>query len=178
MVKMNFMWIAIVLVLALLLGGCAGGDGNETSAPTQSQSQPTTTPIGHAFSYQDVTFGVGMDADAVAKALGEPKSRDVTPSCAFADGNDIVYVYDDFKISADDNAGFERIYCVTLTTDLAETDKGICIGSTADEVTAAYGEPTEKTDAGLFYLKDGVELQFFIADGTVERIQYYDASFL
>lgn len=171
-------WIILALVLSLSLFGCAKDAGNTPDSPTQSTKvEPSPTPIGYGFTYDGVTFGIGMDAEKAIEALGAPKSEDKTESCAFG-GFDIVYTYDNFKISANDEHGFQRIYCVTLINDMAETAKGICCGSTSDDVIAAYGEPTSSNAAGMYYEKDGMELQFLMKDGAVDKIQYYDASAL
>jgi hypothetical protein len=115
--------------------------------------------------------GIGMKADGVLDALGEAKSRVVSASCAFG-GNDIVYDYRSVKISANDEEGFERVYCVELVDDMAQTEEGIKIGATAEAVTAAYGEPTTSNAGGVIYTKGGVELRFLMKDGKVTSIQY------
>ena len=169
-------WIVLALVLALTLCGCAKtDDGAATPTQPTTQVNPSESPIGYGFTYNGVTFGIGMDADKVIAALGEPKSEEKTASCAFG-GNDIVYTYDNFKISANDENGFNRIYGIQLLNDMAETQKGIYKDCSAADVTAAYGEATSSNAAGLYYAKDGMELQFMLKDGAVDRIQYIDSS--
>ena len=167
--------IVLAMILALGMFGCAKNE--DTGATTQPTIQvtPGTSPIGYGFTYNGVTFGIGMDADAVIAALGEPKSQEKTASCAFG-GYDIVYTYDNFKISANDENGFNRIYGIQLINDMAETQENIYTGCMAEEVIAKYGDPTSSNAAGLYYAKDGMELQFMLKDGAVDKIQYIDSS--
>lgn len=166
----------LALVLSLGLFGCSKAeDGAAESTLPTTQVVPSESPIGYGFTYNGVTFGIGMDASKVIAALGTPKSENKTASCAFG-GYDIAYTYDNFVISANDENGFNRIYCIALINDMAETQKGIYSGCSAEEVTAAYGEPTESNAAGLYYAKDGMELQFMLSDGVVTGIQYFDSS--
>lgn len=169
--------LILALIAAMLLCACSGG-GNETTTtqPTQSQTQPqqqgpAKDPVGYTFTYEGVQFGVGMDGAEVFKALGDPKDRAVTESCAFG-GNDIVYDYRSVKISANDEEGYEKIYCIELVDDMAQTEKGIKVGSTDAQVTEAYGEPATTNAGGVIYTKDGMELRILMKDGKVTNIQY------
>jgi hypothetical protein len=166
-------FIALSLVLLTLLALCAcGADTNETQPSTTAPNQTATdTPMGYPMTYNNVTFGIGMKADGVLDALGEAKSRVVSASCAFG-GNDIVYDYQSVKISANDENGYEMIYCIELVDDMAQTQKGIKIGSTKDAVIAAYGDATKTVGVNLLYEKDGMELRFLLKNDKVTSIQY------
>lgn len=165
--------VVMALIAAMLLCACGGGD-EDTTQPSDSvfaSSQPSAGPIGYTVTYDGVQFGVDMDAAAVVEALGQAKDRAVTESCAFG-GNDIVYDYQSVKISTNDENGYERIYCIELADDMAQTEEGIKIGSSADAITAAYGEATTTNAGGFIYSKDGMELRFLLKDGKVTSIQY------
>lgn len=169
-------WIALILIFAMALCACGGNDapgagGSSTPTATVSGTNPSDTPLGYSFTYNNVTFGVGMDAAPVLEALGETKSRVVSASCAFG-GNDIVYDYQSVKISTNDETGNEMIYCIELVDDQAQTQKNLKIGAAADAVTAAYGDATKTNAGGLIYEKDGMELRFLLKNGKVSSIQY------
>ena len=162
--------ICIVLALICVFALCACG---ETENPTTTK--PTTgnhdTPRGYLFTYNGTEFGVDMKMDSVLAKLGEPKSKYTSESCAFG-GSDTVYYYSSIQISTNDELGYERIYSIYLEDDLVSTQKGISVGSTADAVKAAYGEPINATDNMLVYGKAGMTLRFNLKDGAVSTILY------
>lgn len=166
----KFSLIAVFLIAAMVLCACGGGAPQSTEGSEQG-GQVQEGPVGYTFTYDDVQMGVDMDAADVLEALGEAKSRVVSASCAFG-GNDIVYDYQSVKISTNDELGYERIYCIEVVDDMAQTEKGIKIGSASDAVTAAYGEPTTTNAGGVIYEKDGMQLRFLMKDGKVTSIQY------
>lgn len=170
MKKLVLTLLALIVVLSLCACGSDAPDTQPTDGSTQGDA-PATGPVGYTFTYEGTKFGVDMDAAAVVAALGEAKDRAVTESCAFG-GNDIVYDYRSVKISTNDELGYERIYCIELVDDMAQTEEGIKIGSDADAITAAYGEATTTNAGGVIYSKDGMELRFLLKDGKVTSIQY------
>lgn len=164
----------MALILSVSLCACAGGNEggpkpSESTAPTGQQTP--AGPVGYTVTYGGVRFGLDMDAASVIKELGEASDRAVTESCAFS-GYDIVYDYRSVKISTNDELGYERIYCIELMDDMAQTEEGIKIGSTADAVNAAYGDPSSTNSAGVIYAKDGMELRIFLKNDKVTAIQY------
>jgi hypothetical protein len=168
--------ILTMLVIAMLCA-CGGNstDNNTTPKDTSpSSNTPNTTPTGYLFTYNGVQFGVDMAADAVLTQLGEAKDKHTTESCAFG-GEDTVYYYSSIQISTNNELGYERIYSIYLEDDLVATEKGICVGNTADDVRNAYGEPSAKsTDTCLIYEKDSMSLSFNLTDGLVSTILYND----
>ena len=115
-----------------------------------------------------------MIADDVLAQLGDAKDQYTSESCAFG-GEDTVYYYNSIQVSTNNEYGYERIYSIYLEDDLVSTEEGICVGSTADDVKAAYGEPSAKsTDVCLIYEKDGMTLNFNLVDGVVSTILYND----
>lgn len=169
----RYMLIALALMMVLSL--CACGDDPATTEPagsTNSSVTPSTTPKGYTFTYNGTQFGVDMAVDSVLTKLGEPKDKYTSQSCAFG-GEDTVYYYSSIQISTNNEQGYERIYSIYLEDDLVSTEKGICIGNTADQVKAAYGEAdAASSDSCLIYSKDGMSLRFNLTDGKVSSILY------
>lgn len=168
-------YMLIVLALMMVLSLCACGEDANTTEPagtTGGNVTPSTTPKGYTFTYNATQFGVDMAVDSVLTKLGEPKDKAVSASCAFG-GEDTVYYYSSIQISTNDEQGYERIYSIYLEDDLVSTEKNICIGNTADQVKAAYGEAdAASSDACLIYSKDGMSLRFNLKDGKVTSILY------
>ena len=165
--------------MALVLGLCACGT-DDTSAATDpttattggDKNPPSTTPVGYLFTYNDYQFGVGMAVEAVLEKLGEPQTKIESESCAFG-GQDNVYYYNGILISTNDEDGYEKIYSIYLQDDTKATEKGICVGNTAEQVKSAYGEPSEASgETCLVYAKDGMYLKFNLKDGKVSSIDY------
>ena len=172
----KFAAILMILTMVLALCACGGTETPNTTEPTQNNNQSTgsTTPAGYTFTYNGYQFGVDMIADAVLENLGEPKDQYTSESCAFG-GEDTVYYYNSIQVSSNNELGYERIYSIYLEDDLVSTEEGICVGSTADAVKSAYGEPgANSTDVCLIYEKDGMTLNFNLVDGVVSTILYND----
>lgn len=166
--------LTIVLAALLLLTMCAcGADPNPTDPQqTTGGNTPSATPVGYTFTYNGYQFGVDMAVDTVLAKLGTPKDQYTSASCAFG-GEDTVYYYSSIQISANDEQGYNRIYSIYLEDDLVSTEKGICIGNTAEQVKTAYGNPdSTSTDSCLVYPKDGMKLKFMLDDGKVSSILY------
>lgn len=168
---------AIVLALTMVFALCAcsnSSDSGNTGATNPPAKEVSTTPCGYLFTYNDYQFGVDMASEAVITALGEPKDKYTSASCAFG-GEDTVYYYSSIQISTNNEDGYERIYSIYLEDDLVSTEEGICVGSTADDVKAAYGEPgANSTENCLVYEKDTMTLSFNLTDGVVSTILYND----
>ena len=174
MKKIFCMLLAILMLLALCACGEQGNnnDGGQTTTTT-APSVPTDDgkPLGYSFTYNGQQFGLNMKMDDVKALIGEPTKSNTSDSCAF-NGTDTTHYYDSFRVTTSDDRGYEWIYEITLTDDLVETEEGIYIGATADEVTAKYGVSEGTSDALMTYSKDGMKLMFVITDGVVTAIRY------
>ena len=171
---------AILLALTVMLALCACGGSADTTPDVTTdpgkEMNPVikTEPSGYLFTYNGYQFGVDMPAEDVIASLGEPKDKYTSESCAFG-GEDTVYYYSSIQVSTNNEYGYERIYSIYLEDDLVSTEKGICVGSTAEDVKNAYGEPGDKsTDVCLVYEKETMTLSFNLVDGVVSTILYND----
>lgn len=173
----KFAAIVLALTMVLALGACGNTQTPATTTQPNQKENPntgSTTPAGYTFTYHDYQFGVDMIADDVLANLGEPKDQYTSESCAFG-GEDTVYYYNSIQVSTNNEYGYERIYSIYLEDDLVSTEEGICVGSTAEDVKSAYGEPgANSTDICLIYEKDGMTLNFNMVDGKVSTILYND----
>lgn len=168
--------IFLALTMVLTLCACGSAETPDVTEPPQNANQNTgsTTPVGYTFTYNGYQFGVDMIADDVLANLGEPKDEYTSESCAFG-GEDTVYYYNSIQVSTNNEYGYERIYSIYLEDDLVSTEEGISVGSTAEDVKSAYGEPGDKsTDVCLIYEMDGMTLNFNLVDGLVSTILYND----
>lgn len=168
----------LVLTMAFTLTGCGSDTPTEapaTAAPTQAGQ------TGAGITEADTTFGInGVDValdgsiDAVITALGDPLDVKSELSC-HGEGDDKTYTYNGFVIKSYPKDGEDRVLEVLINDAGIPTSKGIEIGSSIDDVIAAYGD-NYSVIAGKRYVYDagnGKTLRFVTEDNAVVQIDYY-----
>lgn len=150
--------IFIILAALFVLASCDGG-GEEM--------------IKEKFYFESngVRFSVGDGADSVTKALGEARRVSRAESCAGV-GEDIIYIYNGFRILAYSDGGETKITSIELTSDAVSTPEGIGIGDGEDAVIRAYGVPSKRDGKVIEYESGGVKLRFSFSEGSVRSIKY------
>lgn len=135
-----------------------------TEAPAQQTEAPATEAPQNEPNLFDVLKIGGSCADYVA--AHKPTSRVEADSCVVV-GKDIVYTYPDFILRTAVENGVEWIHDLEITGSSIQTKKGIHVGSTEAEVTAAYGAAS---DLGYIYNTAEGELEFEMENGVVKKI--------
>ena len=131
--------------------------------------------VNYSFKSGEVGFSVHHDADAVIEKLGDPIDLVETPSCGGGEEPDREYTYSGFKINTINENGLNKIVKIVLTDDSVSTPEGISIGSSRDEVIAAYGSSfTENATGTLTYTDGTTKLMIGIKDGAVSAIHYVE----
>ena len=183
--------LALTLAAAmLLLAGCGdserviGGDvvnvttgGSQSGESREGQESPQADPApeeifkGYVFKVGDVTVEVDGDAAPVIEALGEPASYFEAASCAF-EGLDKTYTYDAVEIVTYPDGDVDRISTVRILTDAVSTPEGVTIGSTPEDVTAAYGEEYDTIGQQYAYEDGDCLLSVLFQDGKAISVEY------
>ena len=154
----------------------AQGANPQQGAGVEVTVDPNAADTNFAFSYEGVDVIVGTDmnslVDSLAAVAGEPQYFEAA-SCA-GDGMSKTYTYKggSFSISTNPSGNSDIISSIMLNDDTVSTKEGICIGSTADEVTAAYGESSNATETTMTYEKGSSSIVFVLQDGKVNNIIY------
>ena len=128
------------------------------------------------FSYNGVQIPLGAEAAPILTALGGSPKVATTASC-YGDDFDRIYEYTSFQVETYTRDGAEYVMKISVINDIdvnAQTPEGIRIGSGREDVEAAYGTPTEVSDAAMVYLNraGGAKLQILLRNGAVSGIQY------
>ena len=150
----------IVLIAIILLVGCS--------------KSPTTKTDNYYFKLANHKIMMGQEAKALIATLGTPKDRYSSPSCAF-EGDDTVYDYGSYQITTFVLGGVEKFTGVYLIDKTISTKEGIHIGSSLDELVAAYGEKYIERYGSYTYSLGTTDLSFVIVDKVITSISYlYD----
>ena len=123
------------------------------------------------FTVNGVEIVPGVRAEDVLGYLGEHRSMQSTPSCAF-DGEERIYSYSGFDVYTEWENGKEVISRIVLTSDAASTERGVRVGDSVDDVVAAYGRNYDKKGENIEYDGERCDLRFIIRDGVVTSIKY------
>ena len=194
MIHMKRKLFCIAMALALtLLAACGGGkpassggqagsgaQGSQSAAPAASggaEAASSQEAGGWRCAFrtaQGAEIAVNDDMAAALDALGEPQSYFEAESCAF-EGLDKTYTYPGFVITTRPEGDKDFINSIRLTDDSVTTPEGLYIGSTADEVTAVYGESAGEQENYLTFVQDGLSLNFLLENGAVTSIEYLPA---
>lgn len=160
--------------------GSSGGQTSQPGEPGQSaQPNQSAQPGGadvaeYVFRSGEAVVSIDQDMAEVLAALGEPKEYFEAESCAF-EGMDKTYTYSGFVITTRPDGEKDFVNSIALTDDSAATPEGLYIGSSAADVTAAYGECAGATDTFLPYTKGNTSLNFVLSGGKVISIEYLPA---
>ncbi len=149
-----------------------------TFALLSCAEEPVTNPntVTYTVSVKGITLSVDAPSAGLIKALGEPNAFEESPSCAF-EGMDKIYSYSGFEVETYCKNGIDYIAAIQLTDDSLTMEQGVTIGSSAEQVKAAYGVPSSESEAALIYQSDGVKLQFLLRQGKVTNVQLTNVRF-
>jgi len=174
-----------ILLISIMLTGCGSKDNTPDSVegdkPVREETQNDDTgenqskqeeePSGFAFKHNGVTIYMNTDVSPVINALGEPLQYFEAESCAFK-GLDKTYTYAGFEITTYPMDGKDYISSVYLMDDTVSTPEGIYIGSTVDEMIAAYGDDYTQSSGSYTYTKGDSKLQFIANNDEIISITY------
>jgi len=176
----------IILIPAVLLFAACAKDKDTLPESGQTQNtvkedvttedktdgvENTQAEEGFSFKINDVVIPMNVDVAPILEALGEADSYFEAASCAFQ-GLDKIYTYSGFEIYTYPNGEKDYISSVYLKDDSVQTDKGIYIGSSFDDVKKAYGEDYIEKAGEYVYTSGQTRLSFLIEDGYVAAITY------
>jgi len=119
--------------------------------------------------YKGVSIKLDADASEILDKLGKAQSTSELGDCG-GFGAQVKYTYVDIELYTLKNDDGESVDQITLKSDMVSTSKGISVGSTAEEVIDAYGEPTEKSDKDMRYIDGNNVIKFKLEGGAVDDI--------
>lgn len=175
--------IFLLFLASVLLVGCGtkenpADNNNNDNQPTQEDIQTEkdlnnteNEPTGFAFKQKDVTIFMNMDVEPVIKDLGEAMHYFESESCAFK-GLDKYYTYGGFEISTYPLDEKDYVSTIDLMDDSVSTPEGIYLGSTVDDMIAAYGDDYIESSGSYTYVNDDSKLQFVTTDDEIIGITY------
>ncbi len=140
-----------------------------TDPPTEPPAQNNAPEM--SFTFGNGTVNIGENAQGFTAAVPF-NSEEKSPSC-LGNGEDINYYYNDFTLYVwNDNGSYQTIG-IDISGAGASTSRGITIGSSAEQVTAAYGTGYTEENSDFVYRYDGdCSLRFTMSNGTVTFISY------
>lgn len=86
-----------------------------------------------------------------------------------------LYNYGSFQIKTEPDQGAEYIYEMMIVSDgdgKITTDRGVTVGSTAEEVKTACGSPASESVAVLVYSDENGQTEFHLTDSVVTRVVF------
>lgn len=185
----KFLSVMMASVMALSVVACSGGDedtapvvlsgGQASESVSAEGGNGAQNPGGSAeassdayvFTYNGIVIEMNAQADEIIAALGGDPSYFEAPSCAY-EGMDKVYTYNSIVVRSYTRDGVDYIAAVELKDDTVATAEGIRIGSTEEEVRAAYGEDGTEGASGIEYTRGDSFISFIFEDGKVVAITY------
>lgn len=172
--------ILLLLLVVGLLGGC-GSKAKESSNPsvdttkTEDQNEtiaPETKVDGYSFLYEDIKIPMNVDAKEIISRLGESHQYFEAESCAFK-GLDKTYSYSGFELTTYPyNETTDYVSSVYFLDDSVNTEEGIYIGSTVEELLEIYGDDYEGGGNSYTYTKGESAIQFLVMNDEITAITY------
>ena len=166
----------LMLAGVLCLTACGSKEkvieGEGQTAQSGEEGQAGGSGKGYTFSANGITIGMDVDAAPILEKLGDPASYFEAASCAF-EGLDKMYTYSGFEVdtypAAEDK---DCVSAVILKDDSVSTPEGVTIGSTPEDVTAAYGEEYDTIGQQYAYEDGDCLLSVLFQDGKAISVEY------
>lgn len=170
----------LFIAMIVLLTGCSKDEaakqnereGKAGALPGDTSDNNNTAAEGFAYDYNGVVIPMNVDAAPIIEELGQPAEYFEAASCAFQ-GLDKIYYYNGFELGTYPKQDKDYVSYVNLLDDSVSTDQGIYLGSTMENVIAAYGEAYAEEGDSYVYRKGETKLTFILEEGVVTAITYY-----
>ncbi len=176
--------LLLLMSIILLLTGCGKAsdpenlvsDSTANAATSDTKNEATASDAsgkveGFSFDYNGTVIPMNVDAAPIVKALGEPTDYFEAASCAFQ-GLDKQFYYSGFELGTYPKGEKDFVSYVNLQDDTVATDQGIYLGSTLEDLLAAYGKDYTQEGTSYVYKKGGTKLVFIVEEDTVIQITY------
>jgi hypothetical protein len=160
----------ILLMVVLILPGCKF-EGNEQRDSSKAAENKQLEGDYKYTTNDGITINLDQDVTEVLDSLGKPMETFEAPSCAF-NGVDKTFLYGSYQIVTYPIDNEDHISTIDLLDDTVITEEGISLGSTQEEVVAAYGEDYSENNGFYTYTSDKSQLTFATEDGVVKQITY------
>jgi len=150
------------------------GKAEETSAAadeTPAETAPEVKHSGFLFQNGGVTMGMNENVAPILNGLGDYLNYAESPSCAFK-GLDKIYSYNGFDLYTYPKDGTDYVNSIYFLDDSVSTPEGIHIGSSVDEMLAAYGDQYTEEYGVYTYTNEKSTLSFIVTDGVIESVEY------
>lgn len=144
-----------------------GGEPQEPAGPAPTSDAASK----YVLTYRGCALPANADFAPLLAYLGDPASYFEAESCAF-EGLDKTYTYDAVEIVTYPDGDVDRISSVRILTADAATPEGVTIGSTPEEVTAAYGEEYSAIGQQYAYEDGDCLLSVLFQDGKAISVEY------
>ncbi len=171
MKKLLIVFLCFVLVFSFAACGEKENGEKPENNGTEQPSADEKAPDTYVASVNGTDVWVKADMAQIKAKLGEPTNYFESESCAFQ-GLDKVYTYGSVIIRTYPEGQKDFVLNIELKDDTVTTKEGVFIGSTKEEVVAAYGAAAEDSDTALSYKKNGTALTFLLTNGSVTAITY------
>ena len=165
----------------------ANADASSDSASVDSSesADTATASTDDSFTYKNETLSILDDLQTTLDKINAVGTPCPSSPIEEADGSHL-YLYDsdandsNFLMETFISNGTETVGHIGLIGPDAKTAKGIGIGSTVEDLTSAYGEPTRKSlkSNTYNYEFDKLTIAFMIEDGKITNVDYLNSDFL
>lgn len=143
-----------------------GADGSKVS-----DKGAITKSEGYLFENKGIVIAMNAKVAPILDSLGEASDYFEAKSCAF-EGLDKIYTYNSFELYTYEMEEVDYVAAVIFLDDSISTKEGIYLGSTLDDVLAAYGDEYTE-ELGLYtYELDKSKISFIIENDEVTSIEY------
>jgi len=169
---MKYGSIAFLLICLIIALSACGGDAKQTSGSFGENDLQ--------FEVNSKVFELNSDVKSILAALGDGYTFSEAPSCVY-DGTDKTYEYPGISIYTFPQDQKDCIDEIVLTGNTYKTGKGVTVGSTLEDLVAAYGSDYRDEDGVITYRLKPDDLKspclYFVMDeGRVSSVSYYSAS--
>lgn len=153
------------------LAGCSDQPAANAGEDPAASSGEEAVAEAYVFSYQGTEIPMNAPAAPIVEKLGEALSYFEAESCAFQ-GIDRTYTYSGIQINTYPLEETDYISSVLFTDDSVSTPEGLEIGSSREDMIAAYGEDYVEEYGQYTYTKGDSQISILLEDGTVTAIEY------
>lgn len=167
--------ILLMLLIAascVCMCACGSGSGNNSeNANSESENAGNKNEASYVFIYDGMELSVNEEIESVIAKLGEPVAYYEAASCAF-EGLDKIYTYSSFQLDTYPLDGVDMLASIYFKDDLVQTQEGISLYMTKDDMIAAYGEATTVNGNEYIYEKGNGRLRFILKEDEIISIEY------